>query len=326
MKNVFLTGGAGFIGSHLATRLLAMGCNVTVYDNLSALSRAKNRPALLAGKTGYKFIEGDVRDRIDTTIAMAGHDTVFHLAANADIPAGVKDTDLDLDNNVRGTHNVLEAMRHLGIQSLCFASTAAVYGDLKYDLDASRKPLAETEGPLFPISLYGASKLAAEALISGYAHMFGIQSSIFRFSNVVGGNMDHGVIYDLIAKLRKNPDEFEVWGDGKGRKPYFLVEDCIEGMLVAYNASCETSGSVAACDVFNLGTPTTCTVAYVAETVREQMGLPKAKIKYTGGRHGFNGDVPVVQFDTRKMESLGWRAKHSSVDAVRIACRRLIDN
>jgi UDP-glucose 4-epimerase len=323
MKNVFLTGGAGFIGSHLTARLLAKGCNVTVYDNLSPLSRAKNRIAQFRKEAGFKFILGDVRDRIDTTMAMAGHDTVFHLAANADIPAGVENTDLDLDNNVRGTHNVLEAMRHLGIHSLCFASTAAVYGDLKYDL-IERKPLAETEGPLFPISLYGASKLAGEAIVSGYAHMFGIQSSIFRFSNVVGGTMDHGVIYDLIQKLRKNKDEFEVWGDGLGRKPYFLVEDCIEGMLVAYNTSCETSGFIPPCDVYNLGTPTVCSVRRVAEIVREEMDLPNARIKYTGGRHGFNGDVPVVMFDARKMEMFGWRAKHTSEEAVRIACRRLL--
>lgn len=274
----------------------------------------------------FQFIEGDVCNRwyLDHAMSLFPFDCVIHLAANADIPAGVNDCNLDMDNNVRGTHNVLEAMRINKIKSLLFSSTAAVYGDLHYDENTTRKPLSESEGPLFPISLYGASKLAAEAMISGYSHMFGIQSSIFRFSNVVGAGMDHGVIYDLIQKLRKNPNEFEVWGDGKGRKPYFLVEDCIDGMLTAYNTSCETSGFIPPCDVFNLGTPTTCSVARVAEIVREEMGLPYAKIKYTGGRHGFNGDVPVVMFDVTKMESFGWRAKHTSESAVRKACRLLL--
>ena len=267
-----------------------------------------------ANYSNFRFIEGDVRDPTCLIVAMAGHDVVWHLAANGDIPRGQEDTAWDLDNNLLGTHNVLEAMRANGVKEILFSSTAAAYGDGA----ANRVPLAETHGPLLPISLYAASKIGGEALISAYCHLFGVRAWIFRFWTVVGGGMNHGVTYDFIQKLRQNPTELEVWGDGKGEKPYFLVEDCLWGMIVAHRHG------IKQCDIYNLGTETFTTVAEVAQIVIEEMGLKDVAIKYTGGARGFPGDVPVVRYNAQKMAAYGWRAMHTSAEAVRIAARRLI--
>ena len=315
MKKVFLTGGAGFIGSHLVTELLAKNIEVTVFDNLSTgkladIEQHRSNP-------GCNFIRGDVKDRSALEKGMAGHDVVWHLAANTMIPAGISDHGLDLYENIIGTWNVLEAMLASGVKQILFASTAAAYGDEPETL------LTEKHGPMRPISLYGASKLGAEAFISAYSHLFGIEAWSFRFGNVVGGGMGHGVIFDLIQKLKRNPQMLEIWGDGQGHKPYFLVEDCIRGMLCAYHERFE-SGVNKHCDVYNLGTPTTTTVDEVARIVIEEMRLENVTLVHTGGRHGFPGDVPDVNYRAEKMESMGWTPSHTSDEAVRIAARRII--
>lgn len=306
----FVTGGAGFIGSHLVERLLAAGKTVTAYDNL-----ASGRLDWIEGHLGnpsFRFEQADLLDVDGLKKAMAGHDLVWHLGANTDIPSGCQQVDLDLRNCVLATHNVLEAMRANDIRQVIFSSTSAVYGD------APISPTPEAAGPLLPISLYGAAKLACEALISSYCHLFDLQARMFRFANVVGARMGHGVIFDLIQKLRQNPRRLEIWGDGQQRKPFFLVEDCIEGMLYAYRHSSQW------CDIFNLGCATTTKVDKVAEIVIEEMGLAEVEIRHTGGRRGFPGDVPVLLLDARKIERLGWRARHTSDEAVRLAARRLL--
>jgi len=306
----FITGGAGFIGSHLVDRLMKDGNKVTVYDNL--VSGKKKDIQHLIGNEKFRFIEADLLDFEALKEAMKGHEIIWHLGANTDIPTGNRVTDLDLNNCTVATRNVLEAMKENSVGKILFSSSACVYGD------APPIELSETFGPLLPINLYGAGKLACEGLMSAYSHLFGIKVWIFRFANVVGARMGHGVIYDFIQKLKKNPEELEILGDGNQEKPFFLVEDCIGGMLCAFQ------NSTSQCDVYNLGTESYTTVTQIARIVTEEMGLNNVKFKYTGGRRGWPGDVPVVHFNVKKMKQLGWQATHSSDEAVRIAAKRLI--
>jgi UDP-glucose 4-epimerase len=308
----FVTGGAGFIGSHLVDRLMDEGNVVTIYDNL--VSGRKEWIKHHFGKENFRFFHADLLDFATLKEAMQGHEFTWHFGANSDIPGGNKVTDLDLKNGTIATHNVLEAMRQNGIHKIVFPSSATVYGD------APPVALSESFGPLLPISLYGAAKLACEGLISAYCHLFNMQAWIFRFGNVLGVRMGHGVIYDFIQKLRKNPKEFEILGDGNQEKNYFLVEDCIEGMLFALLHSDNQ------CDVFNLGCESTVKVSAIAQIVVEEMGLKDVKFRYTGGRRGWLGDAPFVIYNVSKIKKLGWEAKHSSAEAVRIAARRLIAN
>jgi UDP-glucose 4-epimerase len=318
MKNMgtklryFITGGAGFIGSHFVDRLLGDGNEITVYDNLNTgklewITQHFDNPNFL-------FVKGDLLDVDHLNKAISGHDFVIHLGANTDILLGNENPRVDLDNCTIATANLLEVMRMNQVTKLLFSSSATVYGDLTFEVTS------ESTGPLLPISLYGAGKLACEGMISAYCHLFGFQAWIYRFGNVVGARMSRGVIHDFILKLQKNPEELEILGDGRGRKNYFLVEECVEGMLFGaehFNSK--------ACDAFNLGSETTVTVTKIAEIVMEEMGLAKAGFRYTGGERGWPGDVPVVLFDASKMRDLGWEAKHTSAEAVRITARRLLD-
>jgi UDP-glucose 4-epimerase len=306
----FITGGAGFIGSHLVDRLMAEGNAVTVYDNL--FSGKKEWIAHHIGKPGFQFIQADMVDSATLVKSMRGYDIVWHLGANTDIPGGNRQTDQDLRYCVIATHAVLEAMRQNGVKQLLFSSSAAVYGE------RSRETTAEDAGPLLPVSLYGAGKLAGEGFISAYCHLFDIRACIFRFGNVLGARMGHGVIYDFIHKLRRDPKELEILGDGNQEKNYFLVEDCLDGML------CALHNSKKQCDVFNLGTPTTVKVSDIARIVSEEMGLKDVRLRFTGGERGWPGDVPKVLYDVSKINRLGWQAKHTSAEAVRIAARRLL--
>ncbi len=306
----FITGGAGFIGSHLVDRLMSEGNAVTVYDNL--VSGKKEHINDHINKTGFQFIEADLLDSTALTEAMKGHEIVWHLGANTDIPGGNKQTDLDLKNCVIATHSMLEAMRQTGIKQLLFASSSTVYGELV------REVTAEDNGPLLPVSLYGAGKLAGEGFISAYCHLFNLRACIFRFGNVLGARMGHGIIYDFIHKLQRNPTELEILGDGNQEKNYFLVEDCLDGMFCALHNSNKQY------DVFNLGSPTTVKVRDIAGIVIEEMGLKDVRLHFTGGERGWPGDVPKVFYDVDKINQLGWKAKYSSAEAVRIASRRLL--
>lgn len=312
MTKHLITGGAGFIGSHLVDLLMEEKNQVTVYDNLVS-GKIKNIQHQF-GKKGFNFVQADLLDIDTLKNVMQGHEIVWHLGANTDIPGGNRVTDLDLKNCIIATRNVLEVMRQSEVKNIIFPSSACVYGD------TSSVALDETYGPLLPINLYGAGKLACEGLISAYSSLFGIKVRIYRFGNVVGNRMGHGVIYDFIQKLKKNPKEMEILGDGHQEKNFFLVEDCITGMLCGYNNSKKQ------CDIFTLGNDSFTTVTKIAQIVTEEMGLKGVIFKYTGGRGGWVGDAPIVHFNISKMRKLGWEPKHDSDGAVRIAARRILGN
>lgn len=327
--NILVTGGAGFIGTHLVLDLLRQGHNVTVYDKRSpheANWTLKHRLVLQNNpKDDFKWVTGDILDLTKLEVHVARNDMVYHLAANTDIPNGHKDCDLDLKNCVEGTRNVLEAMRRSSrCHEIVYASTAAAYGNA-----GAKKAVSEATGHLCPISLYGAGKLAAESFVSAYAEMFAMYATIFRFGNVVGGNMDHGVIMDTITKVRtamqSHNEVFEVWGNGFGFKPFFLVDDCVHGIQTLHRARLESPGPISRCEIFNLGTETTSVIKNVVAIVMEEMD-PKRTMTavYQMTETGFVGDVPRVLFNVDKAKSWGWKANYTSDVAVRIATRRLL--
>ncbi len=309
----FVTGGAGFIGSHLVDRLMANGADrITVYDNLSSGNNANIEHHL--DKPNFQFIDADLLDLETLQTAMRGHQLVWHLGANTDIPKGNRITSLDLDNCTVATRNVLEAMQIVGARRIVFASSSTVYGDVPH------VSIGETYGPLLPISLYGAGKLACEGLISSYVHLFELQAWIFRFGNVMGTRMGHGIIHDFLRKLRENSARLEILGDGNQEKNYFLVEDCIDGMLFALLHADEQ------CNLFNLGCETTIRVSRIAQIVVEEMGLADVEFCYTGGERGWPGDVPVIIYDVGNIRNLGWEASRTSEGTIRIATQRLIES
>lgn len=287
----FVTGGAGFIGSNLVDRLLARGDEVTAYDNMSTGRREFLQPAMAAGA---RYVDGDVLDLDALTKAIGGHDVVFHLAANADVRFGLQHPRRDLEQNTIATHNVLEAMRLADVPRLAFSSTGSIYGE------PSVFPTPE-ECP-FPIqtSLYGASKLAAEGLIGAYATGFGIQASIFRFVSILGERYTHGHVVDFFRKLKRNPDEIEVLGNGQQRKSYLYVHDCIDAIFTALAAE------TAPVAVFNLGTDAHCTVDESLGWICESMGVNPTR-RYTGGERGWVGDSPFIFLDCSRVRSLGWK-------------------
>jgi UDP-glucose 4-epimerase len=306
----FITGGAGFIGSHLADRLLKTG-SVTVYDDLSSGNLDFIKGHL--GKNNFRFIRGDLLDSEKLRKAIAGHDVVFHLAANPEVRAGIEATDLDLREGPTATWSVLEAMRLSHIKKLVFTSSSTVYGD------AGTTVVTEDYGPLVPISLYGASKMASEALIAAFCHLFDMQAWCFRLANVVGARLTHGVIYDFINKLRRDPKHLEILGDGEQQKPYLHVFDCVSGMLFGLEHAHE------ALNIFNLGPTSSTSVTVIAGMVAETMGLPGVKFEFTGGKQGWRGDVPQVRLDVTRIYRLGWQPEFTSDEAVKISVKEMLE-
>jgi UDP-glucose 4-epimerase len=306
----FITGGAGFIGSHLVDTLLQDNYSVTVYDNLSSGNKSFIQHHLK--QKDFTFVKADLLNLSRVQKELQGHDMVFHLAANPHVRLGETQTDLDLNQGIVGTYNILEAMRRNGIKKIVFSSSSVVYGE------TSEPSLPETYGPTLPISMYGAGKLGAEGLISAFCGTFDFQAWMYRFANVVGARGTHGVIVDFIEKLRKNPRELEILGDGKQCKPYLYVNDCVQGILFGYANSHEKM------NLFNLSCDTTTTVRRIAEMVTEEMGLTNVVFKYTGGVRGWKGDVPRFQLDAGKMKKLGWKATLSSDEAVRKAIKDVL--
>jgi UDP-glucose 4-epimerase len=288
-----VTGVAGFIGSNLADRLLELGHHVTGYDNFSTGSEANLRSACAA--PDFQLIRGDVLDPAALQCAMDGHDTVFHLAANADVRFGTDHPRRDLEQNTIATFNVLEAMRLTGAKRIVFSSTGSIYGEP----DVFPTP----ENAPFPIqtSLYGASKLACEGLIQAYAEGFGISGWIFRFVSILGERYSHGHVIDFYHQLREHPDHLHILGDGGQRKSYLYVHDCVAAILTALDSS-----PVRGVNIFNLGTDEYCVVRDSASWICERMGL-KPEISYGGGTRGWIGDSPFIFLDTARIRALGWK-------------------
>jgi UDP-glucose 4-epimerase len=292
--HAFITGGAGFIGSNLVDRLLAAGHTVTAYDNFSTgqlrfLDAAEQHPA-------FRLVEGDLMDLPRLTEAIAGHDVVFHLAANADVRFGTQHPRKDLEQNTIATFNVLEAMRTNGMRRVAFSSTGSIYGEPEIFPTPENAP--------FPIqtSLYGASKLACEGLLQAYAAGFDFQVYIFRFVSILGERYTHGHVFDFYKKLLADPGRIEVLGNGRQRKSYLYVQDCIDAMLMVMERVHDPV------NIYNLGTDEYCTVDDSLDWICEHLNVNPER-RYTGGERGWIGDSPFIFLDTTKVRSLGWQPK-----------------
>lgn len=297
----FVTGCAGFIGSNVTDRLLMDGHEVIGFDNLSTglpafLAMAKQNPA-------FTFVQGDVLDNTALTNAMHGADFVFHFSANADVRFGTEHSSKDLHQNTIATFNVLEAMRANNIKRIAFSSTGSVYGEAKV--------FPTPEDAPFPIqtSLYGASKLAGEGLISAYAEGFGFQGYIFRFVSILGERYTHGHIFDFYKQLLLNPNHLKVLGNGQQKKSYLYIQDCIDGIFLAIEKAVDKV------NIFNLGTDEYCQVNDSIGWICEALNLSPQK-EYTGGERGWIGDNPFIFLDTQKIRALGWKPKLSIREGV----------
>lgn len=304
---IVVTGAAGFIASNLIPRLLDREDDVWAVDNFFLGKRAYVKPFL--DHERFRFREFDLLD-LDRVVAFfeeARPELVWHLAANSDISYGTTYTDFDLKGGTVVTYNVLEAMRRAGAKDIIFSSSGAVYGE------PTVMPTPEDYGPILPISLYAASKVACETLVTAFAHNYDMRCWIYRFGNIVGPNPTHGVIHDFILRLRENRRELRVLGDGTQSKPYVYVSDCIDGMEFGYHRSREPV------NYFNLAVDDQTSVTEIAECTIAAMGidLREIEIQYTGGPRGWRGDVPQVRLDTSKMSRLGWKPRLSSREAVR---------
>ena len=286
-----VTGGAGFIGSNLVDRLLALGHEVVAYDNFTT----GRREFLESAQTfrTFRLVEGDVLDGETLTRACAGADFLFHLAANADVRFGTHHPRRDLEQNTIATFTVLEAMRAAGVRRIAFASTGSVYGEAEV--------FPTPEAAPFPVqtSLYGASKLAGEGLVAAYCEGFGFQGYIFRFVSILGERYSHGHVFDFYRSLLANPHELRVLGNGRQRKSYLYVQDCIDAILVAIEKA------QAPVNVFNLGTDEYCQVNDSIGWITSHLGVTPA-LAYTGGERGWVGDSPFIFLDCSRIRSLGW--------------------
>lgn len=306
MRRFFVTGGGGFIGSNLAKHILdnRLGA-VTIYDNFSVGRRAHLADQL--ANPNLQVISADAAQKPFLTEAMAGHDLVFHLAANSDIARAANEPNIDFANGTVLTEAVLEAMRTTGTKRIVFTSGSGVYGDVPPDA------IAEDYAPMVPVSTYGASKLASEALIAAYCHMFDITGVVLRFSNVVGPNMTHGVSHDFISRLVETQDRLLIYGDGMQTKPYIHVSDVISAMLLA------EQHAGAAYSYYNVASQDQLTVNQIAHIVVDAMGLKNVRFEYTGGSRGWRADVPVYSLDSSKIRQLGWSNQRSSSEAIHAA-------
>jgi UDP-glucose 4-epimerase len=310
-NKILVTGGAGFIGSHLVDCLTEKGNKITVFDNLSS------------GKIGFienhlenpdfTLIKGDLLDHKGIERACKDIDLVFHVAANPDVRLGASDTKIHFDQNILATYNLLEAMRKNSVKKVAFTSTSTIYGE------AHIMPTPENYGPLLPISLYGASKLACEALITSYSHTFDMQAWIFRFANIVGPRSTHGITVDFIRKLQENPTQLEILGDGKQEKSYLHVSECVDAILFAIDKSKEDV------NIFNIGSEDTISATGIGRAIVEEMKLSEVKFIYTGGSRGWKGDVPRMRLDIEKLKDIGWKPAYTSERSVRETARTLLE-
>ncbi|EMA60994.1 NAD-dependent epimerase/dehydratase [Halorubrum distributum JCM 13561] len=302
-SRVLVTGGAGLVGSHLAAALLDRGATVRVADDLSKGTRDRV-------PDGAEFVEADVTDSDDVARAVTEDlDAVFHFAAYTD--TNYDDDRVLFEENTEMTYNVLERMREVGVDRFAFTSSSTVYGE-------APRPTAEDYAPLEPISIYGSSKLADEALISTFAHSYGVQSWVFRFANIVGPRQRGNVIPDFIEKLDEDPTELEILGDGRQEKSYMHVTECVDAIQHVVEHADD------AYNVYNLGTRTTTSVTDIADIVSEELGV-EPEYAYTGGDRGWTGDVPKMRLSIEKLADLGWEPSIESDEAVQRSARELIE-
>jgi UDP-glucose 4-epimerase len=311
MSCYIVTGCAGFIGSNLVDRLLDEGCHVIGIDNFSTGQRRFLDGALT--HPNFRLFEVDLLDLDALKLAFTGGQVVFHLAANADVRFGTDNPRKDLEQNTIATYNVLEAMRSNSINKIIFSSTGSVYGE------ASVVPTPE-DGP-FPIqtSLYGASKAACEGLIAAYCEGFAFQSWIFRFVSILGERYTHGHIFDFYQKLKADPTRLPVLGNGKQRKSYLYVQDCIDAILLALESAQDKV------NIFNLGVDGYCEVNDSISWICEELGV-KPKLEYTGGDRGWIGDNPFIFLDTKRIQTIGWQPKLGIMEGVVKTVQYLRDN
>ena len=311
MNTVFVTGAAGFIGSSLVDRLLARGDQVVCYDNFKTGQMEFLKDA--RESSGFTLVRADTLDPNALKEAMAGCEMVFHLAANADVRFGTQHPRKDLEQNTVATFNVLEGMRANGIRRIAFSSTGSIYGE------PDIHPTPETAP--FPVqtSLYGASKLACEGLIQAYCEGFGFQGYIFRFVSILGERYSHGHVFDFYRSLRANPNELRVLGDGRQRKSYLYVQDCIDDMRIAIEKAQDRV------NVFNLGTDEYCQVTDSIGWITSHLGIDPVR-RYTGGERGWIGDSPFIFLDTSKIRALGWKPKLTIQEGVVRTLRYLQSN
>jgi len=312
----FIIGGAGFIGSHFIDHLLAFSQvgMVTVYDNFS--SGKEWHYSGHKGDSRLKVIRADVHELDRLVSSMAGHQTVIHLASNPDIARAVTEPDIDFREGTELTRNVIEAVRISGARAILYASGSGVYGEIG-NIEAN-----ENFGPLIPISTYGASKLAGEALISAYSYMYGLRASVFRFGNVVGRRQTHGVGFDFIRRLRNEPKVLTILGDGRQSKSYIHVSDIIAAVMNAHENQNEQFAA------YNVATGDYITVREIADIACNCLGLDPANVDYqfTGGDRGWKGDIPIVRLSIEKIKNFGWRPTRTSAQALREAMLAMLED
>jgi UDP-glucose 4-epimerase len=308
---ILVTGGAGFIGSHLCDTLVARGDEVWCVDNFHLGREANIRHLQQCDRFHFQKLDVLHREELDRLFAAGRFEAVFHMAANSDISLGNADHSLDLRLTFQTTVEVLEAMARHNVDRLFFASTSAVFGD-------TRQVLCETSSPMQPVSLYGAAKLASEAYISVFAHSFGVRARVLRFPNVIGERSTHGALYDFITRLRQDPSRLRVLGNGKQTKPYLYVKDLVHAIMTVWDQATEPLA------VYHVAGEGLTSVRQIVEIVVDEMGLAGIPIEYTGGDRGWVGDVPYFQYDSSKIRALGFQPTYDSTQAVRVAVRRML--
>lgn len=309
--NILVAGGAGFIGSHLCDALLSKNNTVIVADKL--IMGSKNIEHL-SQNTNFKFYEMELanQDNVDKLFKDNKIDIVYHMAANSDIQKSANDTSIDFNDTLLTTRVLLESMRKNNVKNIFFASTSAVYGEMPDIV------LNEETGGLKPVSYYGGAKLASEALISSYVSMCDMNAVIFRFPNVIGPRLTHGVVYDFVKKLRNNPKELEILGNGTQCKPYIYVTDLVNA-IVKLTEQFEPGVEIFNISVMSEGT----SVTHIADIVVDVLGLSDVEFRYTGGDRGWKGDVPRFKYDISKVLATGWKPEYTSDEAVRKAAQSL---
>lgn len=310
-EKALVTGGAGFIGSHLVDRLVDMGCDLIVLDNLSNATTDYIQDHLDKGR--IEFVNGDVRDFETVESCLEDSSLVFHFAAQYDVRKSVSDPIYDFDVNVNGMINILEAMRKKDVLNIVFASS----GGTLYGL-ADAIPTPETYHPQ-PISPYGASKAASEMYISAYCACYGLCGVSLRYANIIGPRSLHGVIFDFYQKLKREPKSLEILGDGKQKKSYMDVSDCVDASLLV------TERAEKGFNIFNIGAEEWVSVNYIAKLVINELKLSDVEISYTGGEQGWIGDVPLMLLDISKLKALGWKPTMRIDEAIRKYIKWLVE-